>query len=58
MLFSITGYTANFFELAFFDSNGDGVGDQVLVIGDTAHERDWSTAAQAAGYLAAERYFA
>ena len=32
--------------------------DQVLIIGDTALERDWSTAAQAAGYLEAERYFA
>ncbi|XDA96892.1 hypothetical protein AB1M95_12230 [Sulfitobacter sp. LCG007] len=33
-------------------------GDQVLIIGDTAHERDWTTAARAAGYLEAERYFA
>jgi hypothetical protein len=31
--------------------------DQVLVIGDTAFERDWGTAAQAAGYLEAARYF-
>lgn len=31
--------------------------DQVLIIGDTAFERDWGTAAQAAGYLEAERYF-
>ncbi len=33
------------------------VGDQVLIIGDTALERDWTTAARAAGYLEAERYF-
>ena len=33
------------------------VSDQVLVIGDTALERDWCTAARAAGYLDAERYF-
>lgn len=32
--------------------------DQVLIIGDTTLERDWTTAAQAAGYLEAERYFA
>ena len=32
-------------------------GDQVLIIGDTAMERDWSTAARAAGYLEADRYF-
>lgn len=32
--------------------------DQVLVIGDTAFERDWTTASQAAGYLEAGRYFA
>ncbi|KIN60414.1 hypothetical protein Z945_1385 [Sulfitobacter noctilucae] len=32
--------------------------DQVLIIGDTAVERDWSTAAQAAGYLEAAAYFA
>ncbi|WP_281992455.1 hypothetical protein [Sulfitobacter geojensis] len=31
--------------------------DQVLVIGDTGIERDWSTAAQAAGYLETARYF-
>lgn len=31
--------------------------DQVLIIGDTALERDWTGAAQAAGYLEAERYF-
>lgn len=31
--------------------------DQVLVIGDTAMERDWGAAAQAAGYLEADRYF-
>lgn len=31
--------------------------DQVLVIGDTAFERDWGAAAQAAGYLEADRYF-
>ena len=33
------------------------VGDQVLIIGDTALERDWGTAARAAGYLDADRYF-
>jgi hypothetical protein len=33
------------------------VGDQVLIIGDTALERDWATAARAAGYLEAGRYF-
>lgn len=32
--------------------------DQVLVIGDTAMERDWSAAGRAAGYLEAARYFA
>lgn len=32
--------------------------DQVLIIGDTALERDWSAAAGAAGYLEAGRYFA
>lgn len=32
--------------------------DQVLIIGDTALERDWTAAAQAAGYLEAGRYFA
>ena len=32
--------------------------DQVLIIGDTALERDWTTAAQAAGYIDAGRYFA
>lgn len=31
--------------------------DQVLIIGDTALERDWTGAAQAAGYLEAARYF-
>jgi len=33
------------------------VRDQVLIIGDTALERDWSAAARAAGYLDATRYF-
>ncbi|WP_037228714.1 hypothetical protein [Roseobacter sp. GAI101] len=33
------------------------VGDQVLIIGDTGLERDWSGAAKAAGYLEAARYF-
>lgn len=33
------------------------VGDQVLIIGDTGLERDWSAAARAAGYLEAGRYF-
>ncbi|MEP5732280.1 MAG: hypothetical protein ABJL67_23265 [Sulfitobacter sp.] len=32
--------------------------DQVLIIGDTSLEREWSTAAQAAGYVAAAHYFA
>lgn len=31
--------------------------DQVLIIGDTAFERDWCGAARAAGYLDAARYF-
>ena len=31
--------------------------DQVLIIGDTAAERDWMTAAKAAGYIEAGRYF-
>ena len=31
--------------------------DQVLIVGDTAMERGWSTAAQAAGYIEAGRYF-
>ena len=33
------------------------VSDQVLIIGDTSFERDWSAAARAAGYLEATRYF-
>ncbi len=33
------------------------VSDQVLIIGDTALERDWSAAARAAGYLEAGRFF-
>lgn len=33
-------------------------GDQVLIIGDTGFERSWATAARAAGYLEAPRYFA
>lgn len=32
-------------------------GDQVLIIGDTSLERDWSTAGRAAGYVEAARYF-
>lgn len=32
-------------------------GDQVLIVGDTALERDWTVAAQAAGYVDAARYF-
>lgn len=31
--------------------------DQVLIIGDTALERDWSVAGQTAGYVEADRYF-
>jgi hypothetical protein len=31
--------------------------DQVLIIGDTGLERDWTAAAQAAGYIEAARYF-
>jgi hypothetical protein len=31
--------------------------DQVLIIGDTAFERDWAGASRAAGYLDAARYF-
>lgn len=34
------------------------VRDQVLIIGDTALERDWAGAVQAAGYIEAQRYFA
>lgn len=33
------------------------VRDQVLVIGETAFERDWGAAAQAAGFLEAQRFF-
>ena len=33
------------------------VGDQVLIIGDTGLERDWTAASKAAGYLEAARYF-
>lgn len=33
-------------------------GDQVLIIGDTGLERDWSAAARAAGFVGASRYFA
>lgn len=33
------------------------ISDQVLIIGDTALERDWSAAARAAGYLESGRYF-
>ena len=33
------------------------LGDQVLIIGDTAFERDWTTAARAAGYVTAGSYF-
>ncbi|WP_298429761.1 hypothetical protein [uncultured Jannaschia sp.] len=31
--------------------------DAVLMVGDTAFEREWCTAARAAGYLPAARYF-
>jgi hypothetical protein len=31
--------------------------DRVLVIGETALERDWTAAARLAGFLPAERYF-
>lgn len=31
--------------------------DQVLIIGDTAMERDWTAASHAAGYIDARRYF-
>lgn len=34
------------------------VGDQVVVIGDTALEEEWLGAARAAGYIPAARYFA
>tara|TARA_R110002110_G_scaffold132616_8_gene314395 strand:- start:6002 stop:6568 length:567 start_codon:yes stop_codon:yes gene_type:complete len=34
------------------------LGDQVLIIGDTSVERDWNSAARAAGYIEAQRYFA
>lgn len=33
-------------------------GNQVLIIGDAPLESEWSTAARAAGYLPADRYFA
>lgn len=33
------------------------VGDQVLIVGDTGFERDWTAAAKAAGYVEAARYF-
>ncbi|MEX0347937.1 MAG: hypothetical protein AB3N15_00800 [Paracoccaceae bacterium] len=32
-------------------------GNQVLIVGDTALEAEWTTAARAAGYLEADRYF-
>jgi hypothetical protein len=32
--------------------------DQVLVIGETALEREWSEAGRMAGFLPAARYFA
>jgi len=32
-------------------------GNQVLIIGDAPLENEWSTAARAAGYLSADRYF-
>ena len=43
--------------LAGFIAGKQLVSDQVLIIGDTALERDWSAAARAAGYLEAGRYF-
>ncbi len=33
------------------------VGDQVVVVGDTALEAEWTAAVRAAGYVSAERYF-
>lgn len=33
------------------------IGEQVLIVGDTAFEQDWTAAARAAGYVPAERYF-
>ena len=44
-------------DLGRFIAAQDLVHDQVLVIGDTAAERDWSAAARAAGYIEAPRYF-
>jgi hypothetical protein len=32
-------------------------GDQVILVGDMAQERDWCAAGRLAGYLPAERYF-
>ncbi|MEM7090777.1 MAG: hypothetical protein AAF496_14525 [Pseudomonadota bacterium] len=32
-------------------------GNQILIIGDTALESEWTTAARAAGYLPADQYF-
>jgi hypothetical protein len=32
-------------------------GDQVILVGDLALERDWCAAGRLAGYLPAERYF-
>lgn len=43
--------------LGRFITDSQLVRDQVLVIGDTGLEREWSAAAQAAGYLDASRYF-
>ena len=33
------------------------VGDQVVIVGDTILEAEWTAAARAAGYVSAERYF-
>lgn len=40
-----------------FVNGADLLGDQVLIIGDTALERDWAAGARAAGYLEAQQYF-
>lgn len=38
-------------------ARGKAPADGVLLVGDTAMERDWSMAGRLAGYLAAERFF-
>jgi len=42
---------------ALTEARGPHPADGVLMIGDTALERDWSAAARFAGYLTSQRYF-